>query len=255
MWYKSRVSSTSPAAIGRTLSGLGRLARAARAELGAPADVPTSREAIHQFLAEAAEPLPIDQICASTGLHANTVRTHLDVLQAAGRVTRERGGQERRGRPPWLYRAVETEAQRNRRILAHALHDQLESAHSDGLAQDTAAKWAEHLAPEHVDAPADTPDAAVATAARSLTDLGFTVTVNPIGDRMDIGTCPYADLVADRPVICDIHAALLQQLFESSGQPVALDRLDVWSRQGLCTAHLIRRDQRPFRTIEMRSTE
>lgn len=240
----------SAAAIGRTLSRLGRVSHVAAEETTS-----ASRDAVFRAISEAGEPIPIDGICAKTALHANTVRPHLDVLLATGRITREQGRSVGRGRPRWLYRPVETDAMRQRTKLADALVQALQGADSAELARAAAGRWAEQLDPDHRPGPAQTADDAVLAAADSLTRLGFETTVTPLGDRIDLRSCPYADLVADRPVICDIHAALVLQLLEASGQPVELERFDVFPRPGVCTAHLRRGDQRPVRTITMRSPE
>ncbi len=240
----------SAAAIGRTLSRLGRISHS-----GGQEKTSSSRDAVFRAIAEAGAPIPMDGICAATGLHANTVRPHLDLLLATGRITREQGRSVGRGRPPWLYRAVETEAMRQRKQLADALVDALQGADSAALAHEAASRWAAQLEPDHRPRPAQSADDAVLAAADSLAALGFQATVTPLGDRIDLRSCPYADLVADRPVICDIHAALLLQLLEASGQPVELERFDVFPRPGVCTAHLRRSDQRPVRTITMRSPE
>jgi predicted ArsR family transcriptional regulator len=206
-------------------------------------------------VAEAGGPVGIDAICEATGLHPNTVRPHLDVLLAAGRIARERGHSVGRGRPPWQYLAVETEDMKQRRKLAEALLDQLHGAESADIADGAARRWAAQLMPEHRPAPAPDPDAAVDAAGDAMASLGFEVSITPTRDRMDLRGCPYVDLVAERPQICDIHAALLQQLLQAGGQPIELDRLDVYPRPGVCTAHLRRSDQRPIRTITMRSPE
>ncbi len=205
------------------------------------------------MIAAASGPIAIDRICAETGLHPNTVRPHLEVLLATGAVTREQGKREGPGRPPWLYRAAETMEESERRRLAESLVEQLQGTAGAGLAEETARRWA---GPQlEGQRPAASVDEVVDGTARSLADLGFEVAVAPGRDRIDLMQCPYLELIAERPVICDIHAALLQRLLRDSGQPVGLDRLDVLGRPGVCTAHLARNDYQPQRTITMRSAE
>ena len=244
------MSTGSATAIGRTLSRLGRISHQGGGETA-----PASREAVYKAIARTGQPIAIDGICEATGLHANTVRPHLDVLLATGRITREQGQSARRGRPPWLYQSVETPAMRQRKQLADTLVESLLAADSAGLADAAAHRWAAHLGPEHCPGPAGSADDAVLGAADSLTSLGFEVTVTPAHDRLDLRSCPYVDLVAERPVICDIHAALLQQLLRASEQGVELKRFDVLPRPGVCIAHLRRGDQAPVRTITMGRAE
>lgn len=238
---------TTPQAIGQSLAKLGRVAGAAgEADDGAR----SSREVIFDLVQHSAAPLTIEQICRLSGLHANTVRAHLEVLHAAGRVTREQHTPKGRGRPPWLF-SVAPGARSARAELAETLLDQLAEASVPGLAQAAAERWA---AAHHRDAarstPATSPDEGVRQAATALEDLGFDARVDSVGDRIEIRDCPYAGLVAQRPLICDIHAALLGELLAETHQPVTLRRLDVWSRRGLCIAHLTRPDLTPARSVE-----
>lgn len=236
----------SATSIGRTLTRLGRLSRG-----GAAGPPSTTRDEVRRVITAAAQPLTIEQICRATGLHPNTVRPHLDVLLAVGAISREQGPREGRGRPPWLYRAQETAQDRDRRRLENALLTQLREADSPLLAAEAAKRWAEGPGPHPV--PADTIDKAVDHAASALRSVGFDVETTPTRDRIDLTTCPYAALVTERPVICDIHAALLHRLLQDSGQPVTLDRLEVRPELGVCTAHLRRPDRQPARTITKRS--
>ncbi len=238
------MTNASASTIGRTLARLGGLK-------AHPSDGPTAgstRDAVRMVIASAPAAVPIDHICEATGLHANTLRPHLDVLLALGAITREHAPSSGRGRRPWLYSAVETPWERDRRRLASALLEQLEPG-DHALAAEAAQRWADR--PETRAGPAESIDEAVANAAESMARIGFEVTLTPAGDRMDLQGCPYLDLIAERPVICEIHAALLQRLLEDSGQPVSLERLDVWSGPGVCTAHLRRADRVPHRTIRM----
>jgi hypothetical protein len=71
-----------------------------------------------------------------------------------------------------------------------------------------------------------------------------------VGDAVYLGRCPYASLVQEYPVICDIHARALEQVLAGTGQPVGLRSLDVFPRPGVCVAHLRRDDVEPGRVIE-----
>ncbi len=232
--------------IGQALAGLGR---APAADDAGDAAAPSSREAIFTLVERSPEPLTIEQICQASGLHANTVRTHLDVLHAAGRVEREQGTPKGRGRPPWLYRVAPGERSAQA-VLAETLLDQLDAAFDPGLTRAAAQRWATAVRGElERQTPAADPDDAVGRAATALEHLGFDARVDGVGDRIELRGCPYAALVAERPVICDIHAALLVELLRGSGQPVTLRGLDVWTRRGLCVARLDRPDLRPSRSI------
>ncbi len=245
-------SSVAATRIGRTLARLGELSqRASEPPNVLPGDKREShsRDEIYRILASRDRAWSVDEICAETGLHPNTVRVHLDILQAGGVVSREPGQRVGRGRPPWMYRVVESDLMAERRALASDLVEQLGQADSPELAAIAARKWADQANQAHLALVAQSPDEVVVEAGRSLAELGFTVTVNPVGDRIDLTGCPYADLVREHPVICDIHAAFLNQLFASSDSEVAMDHLDVWPRPGVCSVHLHRDDVQPARVI------
>ncbi len=96
-------------------------------------------------------------------------------------------------------------------------------------------------------------DEAVDQAAEALTAFGFDAVRNPVGDQLTLRSCPYASMVEEQPVICDIHAALLSEVLSRSGQPITVERLDVWPRPGLCVAHLDRPDSAPAWSVSPES--
>ena len=87
-------------------------------------------------------------------------------------------------------------------------------------------------------------------AADALNRLGFEADISPVGDAISVRECPYAALVSENPVICDIHAALIDSLLEQTGQPVRLKTLQVWTRPDMCVATLTRPDLEPERVIQ-----
>lgn len=186
----------------------------------------------------------MEQIAEAVGLHANTVRGHLDALLASGRITRIADQRSTRGRPHWLYSAT---ASASIRELARALDAELELASAPEVARLVAATWAE-VGPDV--RPAGTIEEAVDLATQALTDFGFGAVRNPVGDEITLSECPYASLVHEHPVICDIHAELLGEVLARTGQPVTLARLDVFPRPGLCVARLDRPDAKPEWSIE-----
>ncbi|MBI1352151.1 MAG: helix-turn-helix domain-containing protein [Actinomycetales bacterium] len=208
---------------------------------------PESRDRIRGVLQASEVPVTVEQIAEQTGLHPNTVRGHLDVLIASGSVVREPAGPAGRGRPKWLYSASGSSASAVQ-FLAEALSAQLARADRPSLADQAAKRWADALPtlPKASD-----PDEAVAEAADALNRLGFTADVCRAGVAIDLTDCPYADLVDENPVICDIHTALVIRLLEQTGQPVTVESMDVWARPGLCRAHLNRPDLQPAWTIRI----
>lgn len=208
------------------------------------------RSRVLSAVESASSPLSVDDVCAATGLHANTVRTHLDVLLAAGSIVREQAEATGRGRPRWLYR-VEQRVASPFRYLAEALTAQLAQSSDAALADAAAERWAQAIPtlPEAQD-----PDEAVHEAVDALNRLGFQAVASPVGDAIAVNGCPYTDIVDDNPVICTIHAALVDRLLEQTGQPVQVTSMDVWTRRDMCVARLNRPDLRPTRTISVNSS-
>lgn len=224
--------------IGRTLARLAALSQRKEAT-GEPMD---SRSHILELIRESEGPVSVEWLCTETHLHANTVRGHLEVLLAAGQIVREPAKGNGRGRPPMLYRAENPRA-----VLYAELVDTLAEQLGDGtdpaLVDDAARRWAEVSAGAM--RAAHSIDEAIAQAVRALDELGFSADVSPVGDSVTLSSCPYADLVHEQPVICEIHTALLRDLLERTGQPVAVGDMEVFPAPGVCRAHLVRADRRP----------
>jgi predicted ArsR family transcriptional regulator len=192
-----------------------------------------------EFIEASEEVVRVEQIAEAVGLHPNTVRGHLDALLAAGRISRVPDQRATRGRPHWLYSGT---ASASIRELARTLDSELDRASAPEVAKQAAAAWARE---GPAVAAADTVDEAVDRATQVLTDFGFDAVGNPVGDQITLRACPYAALVHDHPVICDIHAELLGEVLARTAQPVTLASLEVYPRPGLCVAHLRRPDVQP----------
>lgn len=228
--------------MGRVLARIGALRRSLEVDNGQVGG--DSRVAILDFVESAQDPVRVEDISAAVGLHPNTVRGHLDSLLAAGRISRIPDERSTRGRPHWLYSATSAA---HIDELAHALDHELKTAPAPDVARRAAAAWAK-AAP--VSEPVGTINGAVDQATEALVEFGFEAARNLVGDEISLSACPYASLVREHPVICDIHAALLAEILNRSAQPVTLDRIDVWPQPGVCVAHLNRPDANPERTVK-----
>jgi predicted ArsR family transcriptional regulator len=207
----------------------------------------SSKENLLRLIAERDSMVSIQELCDLSGLHPNTVRTHLDSLLAAGEIERMQAPSQGRGRPLWLYRAAVKKVSAYE-MLATILASQLGHSDDPTLTLRAAKKWANVAETEGALTAVDC-DEAVDQVAHSLRSVGFTVSSNPMRDEFTITECPYASLVEQHPRICDVHAALVSELMTRSGQPITIERLDVWAKPGVCVAHLNRTDQSPARTI------
>jgi len=195
------------------------------------------------------ELVSIQELSIASGLHPNTVRTHLDSLLAAGEIEREQAPSAGRGRPLWLYRAA-VKKPSPYEMLAEALVHQLGQTDDPALMDHAAKRWADAAATGVSGVTPSDGDEAVDQLMRALQHVGFAVSGNAVGDEITITECPYAAIVEAQPRVCDVHAALVTELLSRSTQPITLKRLDVWVKTGICVAHLSRADLIPARTID-----
>lgn len=214
-------------------------------ETTAPIDGESSGRRVHDLLAASAAPLSVAQIVEVTGLHANTVRSHLALLMSMHRVESVPEPRTGPGRPRLLYRAVESVPQDPYRALAV----ELAAGVSDGLPGDTpglaagrrlARAQRAKVAPE---GPV-TPDQAVAMATDGLDVLGFETSTDPLGDRLYLSVCPFLEMAREDRAICRLHHEMLRGFFGELDAGVAVRRLDIFVKGDLCVAHLDRPDLR-----------
>lgn len=207
----------------------------------------SSKGNLRRLITERETSVSIQELCDLSGLHPNTVRTHLDSLLAAGEVEREQAPSQGRGRPLWFYRAAVAKISPYE-MLAQILASQLGQADDPSLTTRAAKHWADVAATQGTVSARDC-DETVDQVAQSLRNVGFTVSLNPMHDEVTITECPYASLVAEHPKICDVHAALIDELLTRSGRPISMDHVDVGAKPGVCVAYLDRADRSPARTI------
>jgi predicted ArsR family transcriptional regulator len=200
------------------------------------------------LLASSTRPLTVAQITEGTGLHANTVRSHLALLQDLSRVEAVPEPRTRPGRPKLLYRAVPRgEAHDPYRVLAAELAAGI-SAEDAGVTPGVAAgRRMARTQREKVAAGAAevSPEDSVGMAVDGLEVLGFETSTDPLGDRLYLSRCPFADLARQDRAICRLHREMLQGFFSELDSGVTVRRLDVFVKDDLCVAHLDRPDLRP----------
>ena len=205
----------------------------------------SSRTRVLVAIEAASSPQTIEQVAESTGLHPNTVRSHLEVLVASGAVQREPLASSGRGRPKHAYRPMGGPSPHQ--TLAKALTAQFAGVADAAMIAQTAEHWSEFIGEP---ATATSPAEAVVVVVDELNQLGFAAEEGLIGDIIVLRNCPYADLVEDHPVVCDVHAALLTRLLEGTGQDVSMRSLDVAPVPHTCVVRLNRPDLAPHRVIE-----
>jgi len=197
-----------------------------------------SRVQVLECLRESERPLSVDELAAAVGLHQNTIRAHLAVLEQADLVVARSERDGRPGRPRRLYAAVPAEAEEEHTLLASALASSLEPL-PDGVEIASAAgrSWGrvlvERLGPGY---PADE-DTCVDRVASLLRRRGFAPERE--GDDLVMHRCPFRELAERYPrVVCGFHAGLIEGGLAELGAPVGLVALEPWASPSRCVARL-----------------
>lgn len=170
--------------------------------------------------------LLLRELAERTGLHENTVRDHLVVLEAEGLLTRQTRHAGTRGRPPESYHPVdraESNVEAVRRVQQAAQHGDLLRR----MNVDTATPRLDDDALHQIDA-----------LYEHLDDSGF----QPQLDdelRIDLIPCPYSTLVdSDQELVCRVHARLISDTLSQVPGPVELTLLEPRLTHELCRVHL-----------------
>ncbi|MDN5895503.1 Predicted transcriptional regulator, ArsR family [Brevibacterium sp. Mu109] len=210
------------------------------------------RSQVLQLLRKTNEPLGIAEIADQLGIHANTVRFHLDTLVDNRQVERMMGESGTPGRPPQLFRTVpgmDPMGPRHYRVLAEALVALLASDPEPSRRAAEAGRLWGRLQASTVTGVASRVDEAESVEAGvsvdwligMLEELDFAPEQSVTGDRSQIGlrNCPFLDLAVDRSeVVCPVHLGLMQGAMESWKSPVSVERLVPFAEPDLCMVHL-----------------
>ncbi|MGL3150430.1 helix-turn-helix transcriptional regulator [Microbacterium sp. A82] len=173
-------------------------------------------------------PRTIGEICDATGLHANTVREHLQRLIEGGYVISATEHRTTRGRPRALYSAVTgapgasspvardkvSAAARRGDILRRMLPATASDLDSDATHQMDA--LIEHLE-----------------------ESGFEPVIDDAQLTVDLTPCPHAAArPEDRPVLCRVHLGLMQGVLTEAGGPLAAEFVREPAAPEECTVQL-----------------
>ena len=193
-------------------------------------------------LRAAAGGLDVRTLSRRLGLHENTVRWHLGVLDDAGLVDFAPAPNGKPGRPRMVYRlrpgATATAGADEHRLLATILTGTLAGL-PDGeqRAEEAGREWGRYLVrrPSPLERVDD--GEAVAEVARLLDEEGFAA--QPQGTEIHMHRCPFHDLAEAHPeVVCPVHKGLISGALEALGSQLEVEGLDVFVRPDLCVARL-----------------
>lgn len=189
--------------------------------------------------------MSIVAIAEQVGVHANTVRFHLDTLLAARQVEQVEHDRKGPGRPPQMFQAVrqmDRGGTRHYRMLAGILTEALAADRNPRAKAVAAGKaWGRSMESHPKTAKAPSADEAVDRLVGVLDDLGFAPERRTSDGEVLVALrhCPFLELAETRgAVVCPIHLGLMQGALEAWAAPVSVDRLDAFVEPDLCLARI-----------------
>lgn len=217
-----------------------------------PVDVPVknaradSRGRVLQTIQASPSGCDVQFIAEHTGLHANTVRFHLERLEADDLVRRQVGHGSGSGRPPLLYTAaaVPNAGNEHREFgqLAKVLAQLVATTNRDpvGPSIDAGRAWGLELAAVSPAAPSQ--EEAVSALVEILNQIGFAPEVSHEGEDTVLlqRHCPFLEAAqTHQDVVCSIHLGLMRGLLEGMDAPAAVESLIPFAGPNGCRAPLV----------------
>lgn len=205
-----------------------------------------SRLRILDHLRRAAAPLALQELAGRTGLHVNTVRFHLERLEAEGLAVRDVENRSQPGRPRLTFTATPRPdlgaERRSYRLLAEMLAGYLATAVTDVDREATRIgnAWGGYLTTRPAPYRRATEQEAVAELLRVLDDVGFApeCSEDETGHRFVLRQCPFLEVAeAHREVACSVHLGLMQGALAELRAPLAVDELLPFAVPSGCVAH------------------
>jgi predicted ArsR family transcriptional regulator len=192
-------------------------------------------------LRSASDGLDAHELARRVGLHPNTVRWHLGVLQDAGAVSSEPAPRASRGRPRIVYRLRAEAAGGTRdeyRLLATILTGTLARSGDGATAAERSGRaWGRYLVKRPLPLVETGDEDATAEVAALLDEQGFAPETAEGEIRMR--RCPFYDLAEAQPeIVCAVHKGLISGALEEIGSKLEVEGLDVLVEPDLCVVRL-----------------
>lgn len=174
-----------------------------------------TRARLFSLLADLKRPAGTVELAARLELHPNGVRVHLERMEHAGLVVRDRV-RHGRGRPTDVWAIASNampggSAPRAYRDLGRWLARAIGTGRGMHGIEDTGRQIGRELAPEETDTPAK-------ALHSSLSALGFQPTLESDKNgtaTFCLGNCPYRDAVYEnQPAICTLHKGITRGLID-----------------------------------------
>lgn len=165
---------------------------------------------------EAGRAVTLTELQDLTGLHANTLRGHLDALVAGGNASRVASRSGGRGRPAWGYLAREPEYAALAMALASGLDQGADPDTRTRHALDPAAVRGGRAWGERIRSQLGAVEDGRERVLLALTHTGFAPEAD--GDHVTLHACPLLDAARAHPgVVCAVHLGLVEGVLGRRG--------------------------------------
>ncbi len=181
-------------------------------------------------------------------LHANTVRTHLGLLEDAGLVVSAPQPRERPGRPRHVYRPTEHGAHVGQaagyQFLSRMLvgHVAMASGDPGSASEQTGSDWGRWLVDDPAPGTVVEPRVGIDQVVQLLDRFGFEPELDdtdPGRPRLLLRRCPFLDLARDHPeVVCALHLGLMRGALDVLDVDVVVEDLQPFVEPSLCVSNL-----------------
>lgn len=215
--------------------------------------VPT-RAGLLRLLRLADAPRTAAELAQDVGLHVNTARAHLELLVEVHLATRTAEAPRGPGRPRVVYAAAPNapaippppapqkpaDPLDSYRELAALLVDELAaSGDAERVALSAGRRWTSVIDGLGWPDRPHTRDEASARLVDLLDRLGFGPSTEPLGDRIYLHACPFAELARRSPtVVCGVHLGLLRGAVDRLRSPLTVAGVDPFIRDTLCVVQV-----------------
>lgn len=175
------------------------------------------------------------ELAEAVGLHPNTVRFHLGVLEGNGDVIREQVPARRPGRPELRFRIVPNPSPARPDLLARVLLARVASAADpDSEAEEAGRQWGTDEGAA-VDGAGET---AIDGLIETLESTGF-APVRTAADVIDLHNCPLREFLSTHgQLVCSIHRGLMAGYLDAAQSPSTVDSLEPFSTASSCRTRL-----------------
>lgn len=214
------------------------------------------RQDLLRALRASRRPIDADEAGRALGVHRNSARHHLEVLESSGLVRRVIEDRRHRGRPRVLY-TLSADGRRRAgalgqgsgylelaRILAAGLG---EGELATVIATRAGERWAELVAPRRR---RGSRARGVETLTEVLADLGFEPSADPAEgpDCLRLHACPFADVAREhRSVACGVHLGLIQATLARLAPETTVASLEPFATEEPMTCLVRLEPRRPVR--------